>query len=150
MTNRIADARGALADALIAALPAGWDVFRYPPPGHPPAPGAWIDRTHLALDLASPALKIVRLGVVLAVDGEHDGQMAALDEATAASWDAMSRIKGVEVESVEPYDPDGSATSPGLRGALMAVAVTLAARTFCDPPLITTSPALAGREKKAD
>jgi hypothetical protein len=127
MTSAIADAREAIAQAILARpdlLPA-WRVHRYPP-ATIAAPCVWIDSPALARDVLYVAASFP---VVLVVDGTDQAQLRQLDDVMAVLWDATNQVDGMEATDATPVLRDVG--GPTLRAVQLTVTHALGLAALC-------------------
>ncbi len=152
--NRLGDARTRLLEAIAPVLPGR--VEPYPPEtvARLVAPMVWIDQPSVRRETVGRAIDVIAATFPLWVlyDGAVHAQVAGLDDVIAALWDACEAATGIEprqalpralpneVQTLLTRPPVERPDRPRLvSAAVLDVAVTITARTFCVPDAVTAT-----------
>jgi len=134
--SAISDARARLYEAVKAAVPAApWRVFDTSPAAVT-APAVWLDSVELTNEPTAAGVVLATFPIYVVVDGTVRSQVVALDELVAALWTA-ALAGGGDPTSCRPVSLDVGGIN--LRAHVMRVDVLLAAQTFCEPLLLTST-----------
>lgn len=132
MTDKLTEVRGQLHTALVGALDLqDRRVHAYPQFGGAATPCAWVGLFTVTDPNGRGA--VLEAPLVLAADGKAQDQVAWLDRATAAVWDAVRSVDAgagrakATVSTQDQLGPEGSSTV----ALTITVQVALATRTLC-------------------
>jgi hypothetical protein len=142
MTNRLALARQSIADAVATVLPGRVNAFPPTKVQRGLAPLAWIDTPALDPETVGTSTNVwvAVFPLHLVVDGATHSQCALLDDLVAQVVDIIEATPSMNARHVEPGDVFVD-TAQVLRGAVVDVAATITARTFCIPtPTVVAVP----------
>lgn len=147
MSNRLADARQALVDALAPILPGRVDPYAPPPGVAFVAPYIWIGqpagvRTTIG---ERTVVMVATFPVTVIYDGSVKAQLAGLDDVVSQVVDAVAAVPRAEVARWRPIPPEAGQPANGRatvidvdqpanrRATVIDVDVTITAATLCLP-----------------
>jgi hypothetical protein len=145
MSNRLADARQRLVDALLPVLPGR--VEPYPPAARWAAPRVWIEQPEITRATLGTrtTVAVATFPIWIAYDGANRAQVVGLDDLVSKCWDAVMHA-GADPQLARREQIDISPQS-ALRACVLFADVTLSAVTLCLPPVeMSTIPSAVTQE----
>jgi hypothetical protein len=142
VSNHLAQARQLIADAVEVVLPGRVNAYPATKVQRGLAPLAWVDAARGDPERVGQSTNVwvFVFPLHLVVDGASHAQCALLDDLCSQALDAIEATAGLQPRHVEPSDVFVDASTV-LRGAVIDVAATITARSFCIPePVPVTVP----------